>query len=118
MEVFNRKQPLVRQIVDGKNRCNTLHRVAGNVGAGHGRVPVMGVQDVWHPERIQFARRQMCSRPPEQGKALDVVRPLATLTVLIRISRALVQIGRIDDVGQDTIVRHAPQAQCDPTGSK
>ena len=95
-----------------------MHRVAGDVSTGHGRVPVVGVQYIGRPGWVEFAGSQVGRYPPEQGKALEVVRPLAAFAILVRTSRAPIQIGGVNNIGHNTMVSEAPQTQCDAPRTK
>ena len=69
------------------------------VGASHGGMPIMHMQNIGAPSIVQLTRRQMRRYPAQQSKALGIVWPLAAIRSLIRIPNAIVKIRRINDIG-------------------
>ena len=106
-----REQPLEGQVVHGEYRARLRRPVLGNVGAGHRRMPVVGVHDVGRPLRIGVVGREVGGHPAQQGKALQVVGPLLALAVLVGAAAAAVEVGRVDHVHRQLAARHARQQQ-------
>ena len=118
-EVAVREHALVGQVVHGEHRGGGIRRRVGmHVGAGRRRVPVVGVQHVGLPSRVERAAAELRGRPAQQREALQVVGPVEAVAVLVGAAAAPVEQRRVDHVGRHAAAGQAAQAQRDGRGTE
>ena len=76
------------------------------------------MQHIGRPAAVEFTGGQVGRDPAEQGKALQIVQPLAAVRGQVGIAGPLVQVGRVDHVGRHAVVGQPAQAQGDAAGAE
>ena len=105
-----RKQALVSQVVHREHRGRRVAACPGkraHIGGGQAGMPVVAVNDVGHPVRVQ-ALPEQGGRPAQRRKALRVVGPVSTVRPEVGVAGAVKQLRRIQRVQRQ---RQARQGQ-------
>lgn len=104
--------------MDGEHRRRAQRRVLRDVGRGQAGVPVVRMDDVGDPLRVQPASGEVGGDPAEQRETAVVVGPVVTVGPDVGIAGAPVEEGGVDHIGHATVAGQVAAAQRHQRGAE
>lgn len=85
------KNPQVGEIVNGENARRIQPRVLGHVDGRQSGVPVVCMDIIRPPVRVEFSRSHMRGNPTQESKTAMIIAPVGTIRADINIALTLIE---------------------------